>query len=79
MLQVLNTEKLGQVSGFKAVPGYGIECTVSNILPNILPMIESTSRDQVLSNCNTEEVGSDIDGLLAAASDANSSKRLAGE
>jgi len=75
MLQVLNTEKLGQVSGFKAVPGYGIECTVSNILP----MIESTSRDQVLSNCNTEEVGSDIDGLLAAASDANSSKRLAGE
>ena len=30
-LQTLNTESLGKVTNFSAVPGYGIQCVVSGI------------------------------------------------
>ena len=50
---------MGHVTDFKAVPGYGIECVVSNIGE----MIENASREQIISQNDTEEGYAPIDGL----------------
>lgn len=52
-LQTLNTESLGKVSNFSAVPGYGIQCVVSGIHM----MVQSTNKQAFSSNHS-------IDGLV---------------
>ncbi|XP_067944060.1 copper-transporting ATPase 1-like isoform X2 [Watersipora subatra] len=48
--QVLNTESLGNVHDFKAVPGYGIQCQVSNIGQ----MLNSSKRSRPLSQADLD-------------------------
>ena len=45
-LQTLNTESLGKVTNFSAVPGYGIQCVVSGIHQ----MVQSSTNSKLLSH-----------------------------
>lgn len=67
-LQTLDTDSLGQVTNFEAVPGFGICCQVSSIAG----MIQSKNRSQILTNNSAGGSSAEIDGL-GAQSTHNSS------
>ena len=56
---MLKTESIGNVADFKAVPGYGIQCVVSNIGE----MVKSSTKSQVLAQSNLEDGCASIDGV----------------
>ena len=62
-LQTLNTESLGRVTNFSAVPGYGIQCVVSGIHN----MVQSHANNKLSSHNSVDNMteqsskeGSDI-------------------
>lgn len=66
---MLNTESLGKVTNFKAVPGYGIQCTVSGITE----MLKATTRSQVVAQNNLTNGYAPIDGISVNAQPPTSS------
>ena len=54
---------MGHVTDFKAVPGYGIECVVSNIGE----MIVNSSKKQVIAQSDTNYGFAQIDGLASSS------------
>ena len=51
-MQTLNTESLGKVTNFSAVPGYGIQCVVSGIHQ----MVQSSTNSKLPSHHSVDNM-----------------------
>jgi len=60
---MLATDRTGKVSEFKAKPGYGIQCVVSNLSS----VLTGATRENVLNTARNDDSCAQIDGLAESS------------